>query len=176
MSESISSLPMPGPHDSDSDEDEDDDSDTRRLSLGLILDHERSVNSSVASLAPLDRVEALQKNNQELARRLVDAERTLQNRLADHEVEIEEMQGKLDEMKSELTATKREEKELRNKEVNFGRLLYLAPLTHVLQRQNIQQIQLLESELAKLQKTLDSSRALYQNLQKQYAEQCGKLP
>ncbi|KAF8577772.1 UPF0014-domain-containing protein [Ramaria rubella] len=156
MSESISSLPMPGSHDSDSDGDSDDD-ETHRMSMGLILDHDRSVASSIASLAPQDRVEALQKNNQDLARRLMEAERSLQNRLADHEVEIEEMQSKLDDIKSELTATKREEKELRNKE-----------------RQNIQQIQVLESELAKLQKTLDSSRALYQNLQKQYAEQCAE--
>ncbi|KAF8519575.1 hypothetical protein JB92DRAFT_3112335 [Gautieria morchelliformis] len=155
MAESISSLPMPSPHDSDSDGDSDDE--THRLSMGLIMDHDRSISSSVASLAPHDRVEALQKNNQELARRLMEAERTLQNRLADHEVEIEEMQGKLDEIKSELTATKREEKELRSKE-----------------RQNIQQIQVLESELSKLQKTLDSSRTLYQNLQKQYAEQCAE--
>jgi hypothetical protein len=117
MAETISSLPMPSPHDSDSDGDSDDE--THRLSMGLIMDHERSISSSVASLAPHDRVEALQKNNQDLARRLMEAERTLQTRLADHEVEIEEMQGKLDEIKSELTATKREEKELRSKEVRL---------------------------------------------------------
>lgn len=116
MAESISSLPMPSSHDSDSDRDSDDE--TRRLSMGLIVDNDRSITSSIASLAPQDRVEALQKNNQDLARRLMEAERSLQNRLADHEAEIEEMQGKLDEMKSELSATKREEKELRNKEVN----------------------------------------------------------
>lgn len=127
MAESISSLPMPKPHNSDSDSgDDDSDSDTRRLSLGLILDHERTINSSIGSLAPQDRVEALQKNNQELSRRLVDAERTLQNRLADHEVEIEEMQAKLDELKSELTATKREEKELRNKEVSSQRVVVIS--------------------------------------------------
>jgi len=114
MIESISSLPIPVRHDSDSDEDQDDE--THRI--GLVMDHERSVASSIASLAPHERLEALQKNNQNLARRLVDAERTLQNRLADHEVEIEEMQSKLDELKSELTATKREEKELRNKEAS----------------------------------------------------------
>jgi hypothetical protein len=128
MAESISSLPMPGPHDSDSDRDSDEE--THRLSMGLIMDNERSVTSSIASLAPQDRVEALQKNNQDLARRLMEAERSLQNRLADHEVEIEEMQGKLDEMKSELSATKREEKELRNKEVILSSLC--AHISHVI--------------------------------------------
>ena len=117
MAESISSLPMPTTHSSDSDEDSDDE--THRLSMGLIMDHDRSIASSIVSFAPQDRVEALQKNNQDLARRLMEAERTLQNRLADHEVEIEEMQAKLDEIKSELMATKREEKELRSKEVRF---------------------------------------------------------
>lgn len=115
MVESISSLPMPTNRDSDSDGDGDVDGDeTHRI---FSMDHERSIASSIASLAPHERVDALQKNNQDLVRRLMDAERTLQSRLADHEVEIEEMQSKLDELKSELTYTKREEKELRNKEV-----------------------------------------------------------
>ncbi|KIJ51491.1 hypothetical protein M422DRAFT_58957 [Sphaerobolus stellatus SS14] len=153
MVETISSLPMPNSHDSDSDEDNDDP--THRI--GLVMDYERSIASSIASLGPHERLEALQKNNHELARRAMEAEKNLQNRLADHEMEIEDLQSKLDELKSELTATKREEKELRNKE-----------------RQNIQQIQLLESELAKLQKALDSSKGLYQNLNKQYVEQCSE--
>jgi uncharacterized protein YlxW (UPF0749 family) len=33
----------------------------------------------------------------------------------------------------------------------------------------------LEAEIAKLQKSLDNSRASYQSLQKQYQEQCGTL-
>lgn len=127
MVESISSLPMPTPQDSDSDSDGDDE--THRLSMGLIMDHDRSIASSIVSLAPQDRVEALQKNNQDLARRLMEAERTLQNRLADHEVEIEEMQAKLDEIKSELTATKREEKELRSKEV--GLIIIICDISHL---------------------------------------------
>ena len=123
MAETISSLPIPTPEDSNSDLESESDDETRRMSIGLIMDntmnHGRSVTSSIVSLAPQDRMEALQKNNQDLARRLMEAERTLQNRLADHEVEIEEMQGKLDEMKTELSATKREEKELRSKEVRL---------------------------------------------------------
>lgn len=94
--------------DSDSDDEQD-------SSLGLVLD--RNIASSTASMEPLERLDALQRTNAELGRKLMEAERTLQNRLAEHESELEEMQSKLEEMRSELSATKREEKELRSKEV-----------------------------------------------------------
>ena len=107
--------------------DSDSGSDNER-DASLVL--ERNVVSSTASLEPLERLEALQRRNTDLGRKLMEAERTLQNRLADHESELEEMQGKLEEMRSELSATKREEKELRSKEVNYFRLfLALAHLT-----------------------------------------------
>ncbi|KAI9435642.1 hypothetical protein BJY52DRAFT_1197498 [Lactarius psammicola] len=64
------------------------------------------------------------------------------------------MEERLEEAKSELSAAKREEKELRNKE-----------------RPNQTQIAALESEIAKVQKTLDNSRSMYNSLQKQYQEQ-----
>lgn len=95
--------------DSDSDDEQD-------SSLGLVM--ERNIVSSNASMEPLERLDALQRQNAELARKCMEAERTLQNRLGEHESELEEMQGKLEEMRSELSATKREEKELRSKEVN----------------------------------------------------------
>ena len=118
MYNSVSSLPMPrAGSDSDSDGDVDDDADS---SLGLVLD--RSAASSTVSLEPHDRLDALQRANADLGRKLMDAERTLQNKLSDHESELEEMQGRLEEARSELSATKREEKELRSKEV---RLFYL---------------------------------------------------
>lgn len=107
---------MPRSRDSDSDSDHEDM--THRVS-DFILDHERSIASSAASLAPQDRLDAMSRANEELARKVMEAERSLQNRLTDHELEIEELQSKLDELRSELTATKREEKELRNKEVWF---------------------------------------------------------
>lgn len=97
---------------SDSDSEDDDDADS---SLGLVLD--RSTASSTVSLEPMDRLDALQRANAELGRKLMDAERTLQNKLSDHESELEEMQGRLEEARIELSATKREEKELRSKEV-----------------------------------------------------------
>jgi len=132
--------------DSDSDDSEDD------SALGFVFD--RSTASSSASMEPLERLDALQRVNADLAKKLVDAERTLQRKLADHEVELEEMEARLEEAKSELSAAKREEKELRNKE-----------------RSNQTQITALESEIAKVQKTLDNSRAMYNSLQKQYQEQ-----
>jgi TolA-binding protein len=104
---SISSLPMPR---TGTDSDEDDDS-----ALGLVVD--RSTASSTVSMQPDDQTEAVTRANVDLRRRLAEAEKTLQNRLSEHESELEELQGRLEEMRSELNATKREEKELRSKEV-----------------------------------------------------------
>ena len=98
--------------DSGSDSDSEDES-----SLGLVLD--RTATSSTVSLEPLDRVDALQKANAELSRKLMEADRALQNKLTEHDNDLEEMQARLEELKSELTATKREEKELRAKEVRI---------------------------------------------------------
>jgi len=120
--------------------------------LGLVFD--RSTVSSTASMEPLERLEALQRVNSDLAKKLVGAERTLQRKLADHEAELEEMEARLEEAKSELSSAKREEKELRSKE-----------------RSNQTQIAALESEIAKVQKILDNSRTMYNSLQKQYQEQ-----
>ena len=111
----ISVIPMPDlrSHGSDSDSDQEADDDQ---TLGLVLD--RPIASSVASMMPQDRLDALQRANAELARKLMEAEKTLQNRLTEHEIELEELENRLDEAKSELMAAKREEKELRAKEVS----------------------------------------------------------
>ncbi len=112
FNDQISSLAMPRKgEDSDSD---DDDLDADQL-LGLVMD--RSAASSTASLDIQERLEVFQRLNTDLGRKLLEAERTLQNRLAEHEQELEEMQSRLEEARSELSATKREEKELRSKEV-----------------------------------------------------------
>jgi DNA repair exonuclease SbcCD ATPase subunit len=160
----ISSLPMPrSSSDSDSDDEE--------SALGLVMD--RSAASSTVSLQPEDRVDALKRTNAELVRKLMEAEKTLQNTMSEHELELEETHSRLEELKSELSATKREEKELRSKEVRFFDVLDpLKFLSFYLQRQNSTQIAALESEIAKLQKSLDNARTSYQSLQKQYQEQC----
>ncbi|KAI0298052.1 hypothetical protein B0F90DRAFT_1810993 [Multifurca ochricompacta] len=145
--ETVTRLPMPRlSSDSDSEDSEDD------SGLGRVFD--RSTASSTASMEASERLEALQRVNVDLGKKLAEAERTLQRKLADHEVELEEMEARLEEARSELSAAKREEKELRNKE-----------------RLNQTQITALESEIAKVQKTLDSSRTMYNSLQKQYQEQ-----
>ncbi|KAI0635993.1 hypothetical protein C8Q77DRAFT_1155725 [Trametes polyzona] len=148
----INSLPLPRRSGDDSDDDSDE---IEEALLGLVMD--RSAASSTVSLDMQERLDALQRLNTDLGRKLVEAERTLQNRLADHEQELEDMQMRLEEARSELSATKREEKELRGKE-----------------RQNSTQIAALETEIAKLQKTLDTARSSYQSLQKQYQEQCAE--
>lgn len=66
-----------------------------------------------------DSLGMLQRTNAELENKLVNVERTLQTTLADHESELEEMKGRLEEARVKLCDTKREEKELRSKEVGF---------------------------------------------------------
>ncbi|KAG5637957.1 hypothetical protein H0H81_002485 [Sphagnurus paluster] len=144
---SVSSLPMPRSSE-DSDSDNEDES-----ALGLVMD--RSTASSTISMEPQDRLDILQKANTELGRKLMEAEKTLQNKLLEHESELEDMQGRLEEMRTELNATKREEKELRSKE-----------------RQNMTQIGQLELEIAKVTKALEHARSTYTSLQRQYQEQC----
>lgn len=68
-------------------------------------------------MMPEDRIEALKKSNQDMARKLLEAEDRLRLQMEAHETEIESLENKLEELKSELSATKREEKELRSKEV-----------------------------------------------------------
>lgn len=116
---SLSSIMLPPRHRED--EDSDSGGEDEDPTLGLVLD--RSAKSSLVSLAPQDQLDALQKANTELVRKLRAVEQNMQNRLIDHETEIEELQNRLEELKIELSATKREEKELRGKEVNHARHL-----------------------------------------------------
>ncbi|KAG7451386.1 uncharacterized protein BT62DRAFT_1071960 [Guyanagaster necrorhizus] len=142
---SVSSLPMPH---SSSDSDEEDHSE-----LGLVM--ERQTTSSTASLEPFERVDAMQKQISELMRRLTETDRALQKRISEHDSEVEELSTRIDELRSELNASKRDEKDLRSKERTY-----------------MNQISALENEIAKLSKSLESSRSSYANLQKQYSEQC----
>ena len=108
----INSLPMPRRND---DSDSDSDSDADDIARGLV--HERTVTMSTISLDMQERIEALQKVNDDLRRKLNDAEETLQRKLTEHEIDLENLQQRIEEIKSELSATKRQEKELRVKEV-----------------------------------------------------------
>ncbi|CAE6366136.1 unnamed protein product, partial [Rhizoctonia solani] len=115
----------------------------------------RQALSSDASLDPQDVVDALRKANAELNRKNAENERRMQNRLAERETEIAELEVQLDDLKSELSVSRREEKELRIKE-----------------RGNMNQLATFESEIQKLQKSLETLKAQYSSLQKQYQEQC----
>ncbi|THG97523.1 hypothetical protein EW026_g4492 [Hermanssonia centrifuga] len=109
------------------------------------------------SLDLQERFEALQKVNEELRRKLVDAEETLQRKLSEHESDLESFQQRIEEMKAELSSTKRQEKELRAKE-----------------RTNSTQISALEVNVAQVTKSLENARQAYTNLQTQYTEQCNE--
>ena len=119
----ISALPLPprpnsrASHSSSEDEDED-----FEHSMGRVLDHRSSMASmdSTMSLEDQEKMEALEKTNKDLARKLMESDRMLHNRMTDHETELVEMESKIEELKAELSATKREEKELRGKEVGLS--------------------------------------------------------
>lgn len=102
-----SSGPVPRASNSDSDEDE--------IDADLVLDQNNT--SSAISLELHDRLDALQRNNEELSRKLLEAEKTLQDKLANYDVELDEAQHKLEELRIELSASNREEKDLRAKDV-----------------------------------------------------------
>lgn len=104
-------MPVSG-HDSDEDED---------AAQGLIQDLQaydrRSIMSSDASMDLESRHEALQKQTVGLQRLLDDKEKSFQSKLQQHEIELYDLTGTLEEVRQELTTAKKEEKELRAKEV-----------------------------------------------------------
>jgi hypothetical protein len=108
---SISTLPMPRQN-SDSDEED--------IVAGLVLDRhgDRSTASSTVSMEIHDRLDALTRANEELIRKKMEAEQALQNKLAEHDMELDENQQRLEELRSELNSSNREEKELRAKDVS----------------------------------------------------------
>lgn len=105
------SVPMPRP----GDESDYSNSDDEEMGLGLST---RDFRPSDASMADYERLEALQKQNRELQRKKNEAEELLHRKVTEHEIEYAELESKLEQLKEELSATKREEKELRSKEVS----------------------------------------------------------
>lgn len=100
---------VPIPHGSTSDSDDEDE-----IDAGLVLDRN---DASSTTLELHDRLDALQRNNEELSRKLLEAEKTLQDKLSNYDMELDEAQHKLEELRSELSASNREEKDLRTKDV-----------------------------------------------------------
>ena len=103
-----SSVPIPRASTSDSDDEDE-------IDAGLILDRN---DASSTTLELHDRLDALQRNNEELSRKLLEAEKTLQDKLSNYDMELDEAQHKLEELRSELSASNREEKDLRTKDVS----------------------------------------------------------
>ncbi|KAF5342193.1 hypothetical protein D9611_001989 [Ephemerocybe angulata] len=130
------------------------DSDDEESVLGLLTSGRATLESN-ASMDDLARLDALQRQNEELKKKRAETEDILHKKIAEHEADYADLQANLDQLRMELGATKREEKELRSKE-----------------RQNMQQISSLEQEVAKLSKQVHSTRETYTRLQKNYAEQC----
>jgi hypothetical protein len=103
---SISALPMPR---------QNSDLDQEGIVAGLVLDRhgDRSTASSIVSMDIHDRVDALTRANEELIRKKMEAEQASQNKLAEHDMELDENQQRLEESRSELNSSNREEKELK---------------------------------------------------------------
>jgi seryl-tRNA synthetase len=72
---------------------------------------------SSSTTASRDRLEELERIHEETMKKLKELQRTLDQKMADHESEIEEMLAQKEEIESELASSKREEKELRLKDV-----------------------------------------------------------
>lgn len=104
---SISSLPIPK-RDDDSDSDDE---------VQNILVYDRSAAPSNASMDSQERVDVLNKTIDELRKKLSETEKGLNRKVNDLELELEEAQEKLEELKAELIAARKEEKELKSKEV-----------------------------------------------------------
>ncbi|KAG2018259.1 hypothetical protein CC2G_007702 [Coprinopsis cinerea AmutBmut pab1-1] len=132
---------------------EEGDSDDEESVLGLV--HDRDYRPSDASMADYERLEALQKVNSDLQKKCMEAEEMLHRKVAEHEQDYIDWESQLEQLRAELSAAKREEKELRAKD-----------------RQNNTQIAALEQEVVRVTKLLEQSKATYTSLQRQYQEQC----
>ncbi|KAG8878873.1 hypothetical protein FRB98_005926 [Tulasnella sp. 332] len=133
-----------------------DDEDTASINGGMIVDHTRSLASSNASsmTTPEDRLEVMRRAKAELERKLKENEKALLERLSEREQEIEDLESRVDELKTELAASRKEEKELKAKERLTGK-----------------QLSNFEQEITKLGRQLETSKQNYQNMVKLYNEQ-----
>ncbi|ORY75655.1 hypothetical protein BCR35DRAFT_267831, partial [Leucosporidium creatinivorum] len=90
-----------------------------------------------------------------LSRKLKDAEARFETSASSYEQEHSELESRLEEARSELLIKRREEKELRGAE-----------------KQHLAQISSLESDIAKLTKSLERSRESYEGMKRNYTAQC----
>lgn len=104
--------------DSDSDGEEDDD-------MTMAVRYPRdSISSTTSSIMMEERLEALQKVNEELRKKLKEAEDNLKHRMEDSDDQLHSLEVELQEAHDALSAFKRQEKDTKQKEVS-DRLFYV---------------------------------------------------
>ncbi|KAG8905983.1 hypothetical protein FRB99_007840, partial [Tulasnella sp. 403] len=132
----------------------DSDDDTASMKDNLIRPH---LPSDASMSTPEERVEALQRVNIDLSRKFKELDRHLHDRLSEREFEIEELTMRLDEMRVELQAARKDEKDLRQREVVLTK-----------------QLNNYEQDVGRLTRELERARNAHQNLLRQYNEQCAE--
>lgn len=124
-----------------------------------------------------DRITELEKVNAELTRKLQAAQLDLEQTATDSERFAADYTDQIEELKMELSAKRREEKELRGKErgylsqiqtVHYPGLAFSCSSSLADDRDIIQ----FEADVAKFHKTIETSKATYSTLLKNYTEQC----
>lgn len=84
------------------------------------VDYHDSLSSdqtSMFSVNTSDRIDELERIREEQTKKLKEVQRTLEDKMATHELEMEEMLVQKEELEAELASSKRDEKELRLKDV-----------------------------------------------------------
>ncbi|KAM0755554.1 hypothetical protein T439DRAFT_320247 [Meredithblackwellia eburnea MCA 4105] len=102
-----------------------------------------------------DQTVALFRYCQELQKKLKDSDDRYQSSSATFEQEHSELESRLEEARAELQVKRREEKELRSTE-----------------KTHLAQIASLESDIAGINKRLEKSRELFDQMKKNYQDQC----
>ncbi|GAA5964194.1 hypothetical protein JCM8115_002823 [Rhodotorula mucilaginosa] len=102
-----------------------------------------------------EQFQQLLQHAQDLARKIKDNESRFHASASQFESEVADLEGQLEEARSELHAKRREEKELRSVE-----------------KEHVQQISVLEGEVANLNKSLERSRESYESMKRSYTATC----
>ncbi|GAA5873102.1 hypothetical protein JCM3774_000342 [Rhodotorula dairenensis] len=102
-----------------------------------------------------EQFQQLLRHAHDLAKKLKDNESRFHASASQFESEVADLEGQLEEARSELLAKRREEKELRS-----------------IEKEHLQQISLLEGEVANLNKSLERSREAYDVMKRSYTSTC----
>ncbi|GAA6022178.1 hypothetical protein JCM10207_003935 [Rhodosporidiobolus poonsookiae] len=114
-----------------------------------------SRDSSSGTLGGGEHMQQLLRHANELARKLKETETRLQASASAYEEQVSDLEARLEEARSELQTKRREEKELRSTE-----------------KEHLVQINSLEADIAKLNKSLERSREAYDGMKRNYTSTC----